>query len=382
MTSSLRRGVAVAVLLGAACASLPEPGDPLAPRRDDRVGLPVLSFLWKRAVADHSSDHLPQEFAVASVDRQVSGDKVYVGSHGGVFYALRAGDGKILWRQKVGATSARPLVDRGRIYLGTDDGTLMSIDTVDGEVMWRYSTKGSILHAPAIVGDTVIFSNDSDHVFAVDRDSGKWRWQYERDTPEEFTIRGHAGVAIAGDRVYCGFADGHVVALAAASGEVVWVRSLAGESEQFLDVDTTPVVASGVLYAASTSGGLYALDVTDGTERWRLAVKGAGEVALAGGRLYVAAADEGLYALDLSGHVLWRQGLRRGGDPARPVVVGDYLFLSLSDAGLLVVDRGSGALLQQFDPGDGVSSEPTVVDDRLYVLSNGGFLYAMTVRAF
>lgn len=349
--------------------------DPLDPRRDPALPTPVLSFVWKRRLEDRSREHRPQEFASA-VTR--SGD-LYVGTQGGDFFALRASDGKVLWKRRLGSVSSRPLVDDPRLYVGTDDGSLLSVNAFDGTVNWRHATRGAIQHPPVAVGDLLVFSNDADHVFAVDRGTGKLRWQYERETPEEFTMRGHAGVAVAQDRVFAGFSDGHVVALTATSGEVVWVRSLAGESEKFVDVDTTPVIDRGILYAASASGGLYALDPSDGTEKWRFDVKGAGTVAVDGDSVYFAAADEGLFALDLRGNLLWRQGLRGAGDPSRPLVQGPYLFFSVSEEGLAVVDKRTGELLQLFDPGPGISSEPTLNGDRLYVLSNGAILYAFDV---
>ncbi len=160
------------------------------------------------------------------------------------------------------------------------------------------------------------------------------------------------------------------------------MRSLAGESTQFVDVDTTPAVRGGVVYAASAAGGLYGLSEADGTERWHVPMQGAAQLLLDDGRLYAVAAEEGLYALDLGGHVLWRQGLAKAGDPARPVIDGDYLFLSTSEYGLYIIDKRDGTLLQSFDPGPGISARPAIANDKLYVMSNGGILYAMNIRRF
>jgi outer membrane protein assembly factor BamB len=345
------------------------------PHRDDDVGVPLLSLLWKRVVHDRYEESRPQEFATAAA----GATHVFIGSHEGIFFALRAVDGRVVWKRRIGPVSSQPLLYEGRLFIGTDDGALVALDAADGKAKWKFVTKGAILHPPIIVGDMVVFSNDADHVYALDRDSGKWRWQYDRETPEEFTARGHAGVVAEGERVFAGFSDGHVVALTSQGGEVVWVRSLAGSETAFVDVDSSPVVEDGVLYASSSSGGLYALDISDGTEKWRYDVKGAGEVAVDSGHVYFAAAEEGLFCVDRRGHLLWRQGLRKGGDPSAPLLYGDLLFLSLSDRGLMIVDRDSGRLLQSFDPGPGVSSQPAVVGDRLYVLSNGGVLYAMSL---
>ncbi len=84
----------------------------------------------------------------------------------------------------------------------------------------------------------------------------------------------------------------------------------------------------------------------------------------------------------ITGHVLWRQGLSRAGDPSRPVIDGNYLILSTATTGLYVVDKRTGQLYESWNPGDGITAAPTVIGDRLYVISNGGVLYAMNLSRF
>ncbi len=105
---------------------------------------------------------------------------------------------------------------------------------------------------------------------ALDPATGKWRWQYEREMPEGFTIHGYAGPRLHGNELLAGFADGYFVSLGATSGEVLWARSLATASEQFVDVDTTPALLGNLAYVASYSGGLCAIDLHDGAIKWRL----------------------------------------------------------------------------------------------------------------
>jgi outer membrane protein assembly factor BamB len=279
-------------------------------------------------------------------------------------------------------------------------------------VRWSYRGKGAIERAPEFsrargggdgAGELVYFATASDRVYALEAATGKWRWQYERETPEGFTIHGYAGPRLHGNQLLAGFADGYLVSLAAASGEVQWARSLASVSDQFVDVDSTPALAHGdgdgdngdnaaagptadvrgadahTAYVSSYSGGLYALDARDGNVRWRLPVEGAGAVTLADDRLYFAAPRQGVHATDATGRVLWRQGLTAAGDLSRPQVRGRYLIFSGSRAGMFVVDRGNGELLDVFNPGQGVCAAPTLdpATGRLYVLSNGGSLYAL-----
>lgn len=372
------RALACFIILAAGCGAFNDVRAPWEHAHDHDIGRPVLGFRWKRTIIDHTTVVKPQEHARVA---WAPTGAIFVGSETGILYAL-APDGTELWHKKLGAMGGEPVFAVDTLYVGTDAGVLYALDPTTGKVRWQHQAKGSLIRPPAISGDMLVFTTELDKVVALDRASGKFRWQYERETPEEFTIRGNAGATIADNRVYCGFSDGHVVALSLSAGEIVWVRSLAGESAQFVDVDTTPIAAGGAVYAASSSGGLYALSAADGTERWHVPMTGAAQLLLDGNRLFAVAAEEGLYALDLSGHVLWRQGFAKAGDPGPAVLDGSYLLVSFAEDGLFILDKRDGTLLQSFNPGSGFSAAATLIRDNLYILSNAGILYALDVTRF
>lgn len=367
----------LALTTGSGCVGLPP-----AEEAQVDLGRPVLRLRWKVVTSDHGKARQPQEFAGVAA----AGSFIYGGSTGGRFLAVSAETGAIRWSQRLGSVSSRPVIGPDRLFVGTNDGELLAVSLDHGEVLWRYTTKGPILQAPRLVGDTVVFTNEADQVYALDARSGAFRWQYKGETPEEYTLRGHAGATVDSDLVFTGFGSGTMVALRLGNGSVAWLTQLKGEDDRFIDVDATPVVVGDTVYVTSSSGGVWALDKTTGLVRWRMPLEGAtasaaqgaaGGIASDGERLYVTAAELGVYTLDLEGNILWRQGTRGGGEPAAPVVVGDKLFYVLADAGLFIADKRTGQLLQYFDPGDGVSAEPVIVDDDVaYVLSNRGVLYA------
>lgn len=377
--------LAAALAAGAGCVGLP----PSQETRAD-IGRPVLHVRWKVLTGDNARARQPQEFAGVAA----AGAFVYGGATGGRFFALAAESGRVRWSVPLGSVASRPVIGPDPrapgshvVFVGTNDGELVALSTDDGEARWRYTTRGPILATPRLAGDTLVFTNEADQVYALDARTGEFRWQYKGETPDEYTLRGHAGAAVDKDLVFTGFGNGVLVALRLANGSVAWLTQLKGEDDRFVDVDATPVIVGDTLYVTSSSGGVWALDKTTGLVRWRLPLEGAtasaaqgaaGGLTSDGERLYVTAADLGVYALDLEGHILWRQGTRGGGEPAAPVVVGDKLIYVLADAGMFIADKRTGQLLQHFDPGDGVSAEPVIVDDDLaYVLSNRGVLYAL-----
>jgi len=377
----------VVAALPVACASLtarsPEPAD----EHPHPAG--VAQIRWRTELHQHGLFEPSPEECATGVLVGEGGRQLVIGSRASAIVSVGTERGQILW-----ATTASGGIDstaaydakHNQVYVGADDGTFYALDPGAGKVRWSYHAKGAIEEAADVGGDTVYFGTAADRVIALDASNGKWRWQYERETPEGFTIHGHAGPRLRGSALLTGFADGYVVSLGAGTGEVQWARSLASASDQFVDVDSTPTIGStskpgldDTVFAASYSGGLYALDARDGGIRWRLPIEGVGSVTQAEDRIYFAAPRQGLHAADRQGHVVWRQGLTAAGDLTRPLVLGKYLMFSGSRAGLFIVDRATGELLEVFNPGQGVCASATLdlAARRLYILSNGGSLYAL-----
>jgi len=381
VTRTVRLGLAAlavgAAVAGCAAATVRRLDDPAA--HQHRAG--ILQILWRTTLHDHGLFEPSPEECASGVLAQ---GHLVIGSRAASVVGVAPDTGHLDWVTSVsGGIDGVARFDgtRGQVYVGADDGSFYAVDPKSGAVRWTYKGKGAI-ERPAEIGQDLIYvASAADRVVALEPGTGKWRWQYERDMPEGFTIHGYAGPRLRGGQLLTGFADGYFVSLSASSGEVMWAKSLAAASDQFVDVDSTPALSDDLAYVSSYSGGLYALDARDGSVKWRLGIEGVGDVTAEGGRLYFVAPRYGLHAAHPDGHVLWRQGLSEAGDLTHPMVVGDYLIFSGSRAGLFVIDRGSGELLEIFNPGQGVCAPATFdpATHRLYVLSNSGSLYALSL---
>ncbi len=367
----------------AGCVKVPyQHSDALAAVPIEPLGEGRLALRWKFTPADRLSELGPQEFAGAAV----SGDRVYVGSDSGMFFALRALTGSVVWKKHVGGVFCAPLVSAGTLYVGTSDGTLLALDQQTGVEKWRYAGRGVVAQTPIAAGELIVFSNEADQVVAVDATTGKFKWQYKSETPDEFTLRGHAGVASDGEMLYTGFSNGTLVALRRDTGSVAWSTSLKADAEKFVDVDATPIVLGDRVYVSSSSGGVFSLDKATGLIRWRVpfwdaslpsSTGNVGGLTTDGKAIYVSVADLGTYAIDLAGNVLWRVGAKNGGEPAAPVIYGDMVIYTLAEDGMFLANRKTGETLEYFAPGTGISAQPTVTGDgRLFVMSNRGIFYA------
>jgi outer membrane protein assembly factor BamB len=267
------------------------------------------------------------------------------------------------------------------VYVGTVGGVLYALDADRGSERWHYKLRGPIESKPVVAGDMIFFTSGENRIYAVDAHTGKWKWQYDRESPESFTIRGTPGPLFHAGRLYVGFSDGYLACLAGGTGEVVWARSLANDASTFMDVDSTPVLDEGTLYVSSYAGGVYALDPKDGSTRWRYAVEGAGTIVPGDEYVYFSAAKQGLFALDKEGRLAWRQALSKGGELSHPIVAAGYVMVSSSarKGGTYVADARTGRLYQFLFPGQGVTSAPSSDGRHVYVLTNLGYFYALQI---
>jgi outer membrane protein assembly factor BamB len=349
-------------------------------------------------------------------------DRVFVGSSDHGLYALRAGDGSTLWRfETVGMVQSEPLYDPELdvVTFGSNDGALYCVKAASGQLVYRYDTGAEVSRRPVLGGssrDTLFVSNAADFLFAIDRRTGKTRWQAKRTPALGMEIAGHAGPAYepATGLVYMAFSDGHVAAYDARDGSEKWApvdlsaeaEQSAGEAPRYLDVDTTPVLDvhpnGRVVYVSSYAGGVFALDATSGSRVWT-SEKALGVTDLVlyreaahrpnpngpdrGGPavperkvLVASSAQTGLMGLDpFTGRILWRNKLPEGGVTA-PVPVAGALLVGTTRYGLFLLSPRNGKVIDGIDLGTGFGQTPAAYGGRAYVTTNAGTLLGIAVE--
>lgn len=370
-------GVAAAAGLLSACSAVPLYGNPVS---SDASQAPSVLFevdWWTPLVEPVSWEYAPRETATPAVDPD-SG-RVITLTRDGYVRAVAPG-GKVEWAFKTaGRFTAGALIHEGVAYVPAGDGFLYALDVRKGELKWKYQAGEPLATTPVRAGGFILVASEADTLFSVERESGKWAWQYRRDPPSGFTIHGVSTPLVKDDTVYLGFSDGYLVALDAGKGTSKWERPLSSGATEFLDVDSSPTTdASGRLYVASYQGGLYALRPETGEPEWNYAVSGLTSV-LSQGQLLFATGDGRLDAyLADTGRLVW--SLPMGERAARAPVFAGGMLLVPNYRSLLFVDPSTGQSRLAWNPGDGVSAAPQVAGSTAYVLSNNGYLYALRLR--
>lgn len=352
---------------------------------------------------------------------------VYVGTEGGRVLALDADTGERQWgftAEK--AISGSVSVAGTTAVVSSEDGHMYAIDTGDGTERWRYELGSLVYHAPspAILDGTVYVGTSqsgTNHVSAVDLDSGATRWQ--RGTEGSVSLSPTA-VRVGSDRtvfvvVDPTMDDNALVALDGGDGSERWRYTSAkpletaptvarravqsGEHEERLTVflpdrhwstttrvdddlaDDTEPPSVEAERTDEPGGTIYGFDARTGQRRVRIAAPGPPVTTptVADGTLFAGTADGVLFAADIgSGERRWthRSTVTGGVElTAAPTVAGQQVLTGAQVGGLIGVQTADGSGAWQALPAGGIAGV-TVADGTAYVSVRDG-VAAVTVPA-
>ena len=170
---------------------------------------------------------------------------------------------------------------------------------------------------------------------------------------------------------------------------------------------TSPAVADGVVYIASLSGHLYAIDAATGQEKWNFKSRMpiASSPAIANGTVFFVSSAGSLAAIDASnGQPKWVLAVEyerrfeaqnlHGYGPARqtmpdawdvytssPTVVNGRVYFGSGDGNVYAVDATTGVLQWKFATGDVVHASPAVAGNTVYVGSYDSRFYAIDAES-
>ena len=329
-------------------------------------------------------------------------DRLYAADGYGQVMALDRFTGKQIWSARVGEPQGKPFYkfwDRrdpafvtggvgggdGRILIGTTRGELIALAVGDGAELWRTTVSSEVLAPPASTAGAVFAQTADGRLVALEAEDGSRRWAFDSQVPL-LTLRGTATPLVVGELVFAAFGDGNVVAIAHANGAPVWQQRIMlpqgrTELDRLVDVDGTPVLAGGLLFAASYQGKLKALRLNDGGTVWELEASTFLDLAEGYGQIYyVAANDEVAAVSQASAAVAWRQAGLKNRRLTSPLAYGNYIVVGDEEGYLHVLAQSDGRFVARRKLSAGLRTRPLQVDNTVYVLANDGQLEALRIR--
>ena len=317
----------------------------------------------------------------------VANDRIFVADARGRVSAWDAASGRSVWRTDTDADITGGVgADDGLVLAGTRDGEVIVLNQATGEIAWRAQLTSEVLSRPRLAGSRVVVRTLDGKLHGLDAASGEARWVHDGGVPA-LTVRGTSAPVIESGMAITGFDNGRVAAVRSATGELVWEGLVAdprgrSELERLADVDTDPVVAGGMVHAASYERAVAAFDAETGRRLWRRGIPSRSGLATDADLVFVADTDGSVQALDrISGAVVWTQASLAGRAPAWPVVHGAYVAVVDIEGYIHWLRRADGRLAARTRSGEGrPAGPPARHGDALVAYWQKGRLTALKVR--
>ena len=223
----------------------------------------------------------------------------------------------------------------GSVLVSDRAGKVIALERTTGKIRWQTQLASPVMSPVLVSGARIVALSNSGVVTALDRQTGQVVWQFATQNPN-LSLRGAASpIALDATTALVSTADGRVHGITLANGTPLWSRRIsqvrgASDIDRLADIDATPVFEGTTLYTISYSGQLVAVDLATGQLLFTQDVASLKSVALDGDSLYATTLDGKLLCLDkITGTLRWQsdtlayRGLSNAVATPRAVLVGD-----------------------------------------------------------
>jgi outer membrane protein assembly factor BamB len=209
------------------------------------------------------------------------GAHIYIVSDAGYLHKLNRKNGAELWRARVAVETPPRIPTREKgtrwdrygssivtdgklLFHASRDRNLYALDVKTGRERWRVPAGDIMTATPALHDDLVIYAAFDGKVSAVSKRDGSPRWTYDAKLAVAGDVVVSEGRVLVGSRTY------DLIALEADTGKESWKRYY-----WFSWIESPPVVRDGLVYTGSSDAtSVHAINLADGSLRWRTAVPG------------------------------------------------------------------------------------------------------------
>lgn len=244
---------------------------------------------------------------------------------------------------------APALVDE-TLYISSAEAGVFSVG-LDGKLNWKCPVGAAVYGTPAVMGNAVYVGDMEGFVHSIDRATGKLNWSKPHAIYSiEMPLVAHDGT------LYFGAWDGFVYAVSAADGSLVWKqpgpagktgnRSLG--SRYYAPADCAPVIVGNRLFIADRSyrlggytlDGKYTGQIAEGVAAIGLTEDGKG--------FYARGLSKGITRYDGEGKQVWSQPVPMGRFPCPPVETGGRVYACSNKGVLTALSAANGEVLWEY----------------------------------
>jgi outer membrane protein assembly factor BamB len=312
--------------------------------------------------------------------------------------ALDAVSGRVLWQRQIKVEKRSQNVafgggvafDNGLLFATTGYGVTVALEAATGAEKWRHDLEIPLRGAPSVADGKVFVVTQDNQLVALSADKGVQMWDAVAIV-ENAGLLGAAPPAISGDTMVIGYSSGELNAIKTDTGQVTWQDNLARTSRltalaSLTDIDASPVIDRGRVFAIGHGGRMVALDLATGERVWERSLGGVSTPWVAGDFLFAVTTDGEVVALTRrDGRIRWVTQLQRyedvDGRKGRvawqgPLLASDRLLLTSSNGHVISLSPYTGEVLSSLKTGDGSWLPPILANGMMYVLTTDGNVIA------
>ena len=376
-------------------AEWPQPGDSPANKIEHLQATGPLRTLWAVPSGKGSDDE-----SLVTVSPIVADGLVYTMDSESHVFAFDANTGARIWDRNLApededeperAFGGGVAFDGGRVYAASGFGAVKALDAKTGRDIWTAEMGAPVRAAPVVSDARVYIITQENKLRVLNAADGALLWEHQ-GIVEPAGIASSSNVAVAGDTVIVPYSSGELFALRVDNGVPYWTDQLTRTGNVTAltvinDIAGRPVIDRDMVFAASHSGTLVAINLRTGGRAWTRNV-GSIQSPLPIGDFVFMVSTEGqvLCFTRTDGRLKWSTQLPAFVDPddredaivwSGPLVVNNRLLLFSSDGRAVSLLPATGQIVNQIAIPSGTFVPPIMANSTMYLLTNQAQLVAL-----
>lgn len=312
----------------------------------------------------------------------------YIMSPNGFFYARNLNEPKKnLWKSELVTDKslkdfsfAKISYSNGKIIISTGYNEIISVDIKDGKIDWVKKLNAVPISYPVVFNKVIYVITNDNKLYALNENNGEIKWIHS-GISKNTAILGSANPVIYKNVVLTSYSSGEIYAINRSNGQALWSKTLTTNvynftSFELTDIDATPFMKNGNVYAISNAGKLASINIATGNIVWEKDFSSITNFWIADNFLYIINNDNVLSCIEINkGLIQWAQNLPKYKKPKKNkglivykniVMVNDKLLLVNNLNKMTIVSPIDGKIIKTVKLKHNISDRPIFINGKMY----------------
>lgn len=313
--------------------------------------------------------------------------------------AIDAASGKRVWENQLKAANPKwdeytvgggLAITGEKLIVASGFAYVAALNLSDGKEIWHRRVDSPLSSSPAILGNRAFLTSTNNDFYAIDTDNGEVIWN-DQALSETARVLSSPSPAVNQDILAVGYSSGELIAYLPANGRRLWTDTLTSTGRYtplsvINDIAGKPTIQDGIVYVASHSGILTAIDARLGTRLWSKTFGSRQGPVIGGDYLYVVGTNSRVAAFNkIDGKLAWVRELPEFKDNNKenrivwtgPLLASDRIVIASSEGDVIALSPQNGETLADIKLGQAVYIEPIAASGKIFVLTDQAQLVAI-----